>query len=63
MREICPMCKAIAEYNAYYGRLTCTKCNWESKKTSIKYIVQGEYARKIETREFVKMRIIANNSK
>lgn len=26
---ICPKCKAIAEYNAYYGRVTCTRCAWE----------------------------------
>lgn len=28
----CPKCGAIAEYNAYYGRITCTSCNWESEK-------------------------------
>ena len=28
--EICPKCGAIAEYNAYYNRITCTSCNWES---------------------------------
>lgn len=27
---ICPKCGAIAEYNAYYGRTTCTRCPWES---------------------------------
>lgn len=29
---ICPECGAIAEYNAYYGRTTCTRCAWESEK-------------------------------
>lgn len=29
--EICPKCGAIAEYNAYYNRITCTRCNWESE--------------------------------
>lgn len=24
--------KARAEYNAYYGRETCTNCSWESDK-------------------------------
>ena len=33
MTKICPECKSIAEYNAYYGRVTCTRCNWESEKT------------------------------
>ncbi len=31
---ICPKCGAIAEYNAYYGRVTCTRCSWESEKTT-----------------------------
>ncbi len=26
---ICPKCGAIAEKNAYYGRITCTSCDWE----------------------------------
>lgn len=26
---ICPKCGAIAEYNSYYGRITCTRCEWE----------------------------------
>lgn len=29
MTEICPKCGAIAEKNAYYGRITCTSCDWE----------------------------------
>ena len=29
---ICPNCKSIAEQNNYYGKITCTKCNWESDK-------------------------------
>lgn len=32
MCKICPNCGAIAEYNAYYGRTTCTRCFWESDK-------------------------------
>lgn len=32
MCKICPECGAIAEYNAYYGRITCTRCSWESDK-------------------------------
>lgn len=27
----CPKCGAIAEYNSYYGRITCTRCDWESE--------------------------------
>ena len=30
--KICPKCGSIAEYNAYYGRITCTKCTWEESK-------------------------------
>ena len=32
MCKICPKCGAIAEYNAYYSRTTCTSCSWESAK-------------------------------
>jgi len=32
MSKICPKCGSIAEYNAYYGRTTCTSCEWESEK-------------------------------
>lgn len=32
MCEICPKCGGIAEYNAYYERITCTRCSWESEK-------------------------------
>ncbi len=35
MCKICPKCGAIAEYNAYYGRTTCTRCSWESEKRKI----------------------------
>ena len=35
MYKICPKCGAIAEYNAYYGRVTCTRCTWESEKQRI----------------------------
>mgnify|MGYP000870473686 CR=1 FL=1 len=35
MCKICPQCGAIAEFNAYYGRLTCTRCNWESEKSKL----------------------------
>ena len=31
MHTICPKCGSIAEYNAYYGRITCTSCAWESE--------------------------------
>ena len=31
---ICPNCKSVAEQNNYYGRITCTKCNWMSDKES-----------------------------
>lgn len=34
MCKICPKCGAIAEYNAYYSRTTCTSCSWESAKVS-----------------------------
>lgn len=40
MCRICPKCGSIAEYNAYYGTVVCTRCNWESEKlesTSEKY--------------------------
>ena len=48
----CPKCGAIAEYNAYYGRITCTRCNWEGKEKKKRatillkhgnriYVVQG----------------------
>ena len=30
--KICPKCGAVAEFNAYYGRVTCTRCNWEDKE-------------------------------
>lgn len=30
--KICPKCGAVAEFNAYYGRGTCTRCNWEDKE-------------------------------
>lgn len=32
MVEICPKCGGIAEYDAYHGRVTCTRCSWESEK-------------------------------
>lgn len=31
--KICPNCGAVAEFNAYYGRTTCTRCNWEDKES------------------------------
>ena len=34
MCMICQKCGAIAEYNAYYGRVTCTRCGWVSEKVS-----------------------------
>jgi len=41
MCKICPKCGAIAEYNAYYGRTTCTRCSWESEKS--KTVSQREF--------------------
>lgn len=32
--KICPKCGAIAEFNAYYGRATCTRCSWEDKESA-----------------------------
>lgn len=31
--KICPKCGAVAEFNAYYGRTTCTRCSWEDKES------------------------------
>lgn len=31
---ICPECGGIAEYNAYCGIYTCTRCTWEGKKAN-----------------------------
>ena len=31
MSVACPKCGAIAEWNAYYGRFTCTRCPYEWK--------------------------------
>lgn len=33
--KICPKCGSIAEYNAYYGRVTCTRCTWEGPKEDL----------------------------
>lgn len=33
--KICPLCGSIAEYNAYYGRFTCTRCIWEDEKEDV----------------------------
>ena len=41
MCKICPKCGAIAEYNAYYGRTTCTRCEWESEEQQKKYSVRA----------------------
>lgn len=38
MCEICPACGGIAEFNAYYGRITCTRCAWEGKQMGLKQI-------------------------
>lgn len=43
MCKICPKCGAIAEYNAYYGRTTCTRCDWESEKKSTPPISRLSY--------------------
>ena len=39
MCKICPKCGAIAEYNAYYGRVICTTCSWQSEKSN-RYILR-----------------------
>lgn len=36
MCKICQKCGSVAEYNAYYGRVTCTKCAWGSDNISAK---------------------------
>lgn len=36
MCKICQKCGSVAEYNAYYGRVTCTKCSWVSEVISRK---------------------------
>ena len=33
--KICPKCGSVAEYNAYYGRVTCTRCTWEGPKEDL----------------------------
>ena len=42
MHIICPRCGAIAEYNAYYGRYTCTRCNWEEKPENMGRNTDGD---------------------
>lgn len=39
---ICPECKAIAEYNSYYGRIVCTRCSWESNKVTRNTLTRKE---------------------
>lgn len=51
MCKICPKCGAIAEYNAYYERITCTRCSWESdKKKAITstYVVKSHSLEKLK---------------
>ena len=31
MHKICPKCGSIAQYDAYYGYITCTNCTWTEK--------------------------------
>ena len=31
MNKICPKCGAIAYFDAYYNRVVCTQCPWESE--------------------------------
>lgn len=59
MCRICPKCGSIAEYNAYYGTVVCTRCNWESEKlesTSEKYFgkIVDQKDKKVEVIEEVK---------
>lgn len=52
MYYCCPKCGAIAEYNAYYGRITCTSCKWESeKKVLIKSKIVDESAKGVNRME------------
>ena len=49
---ICPKCGAIAEKNAYYGRITCTSCDWEGydetmKMTNKDYFVEEKLNGKV----------------
>lgn len=50
MCKICPKCKSIAEYNAYYGRVTCTSCSWESddlkKEKQLKFKIKPNATKK-----------------
>lgn len=43
MCKICPKCGSIAEYNAYYGRTTCTSCEWESKPNNCSTIKRSSF--------------------
>lgn len=60
MCRICPKCGSIAEYDAYYGTVVCTRCNWESEKlesTSEKYFSKEENSidGKLEVKEEIKL--------
>lgn len=50
MCRICQKCGAIAEYNAYYGRVTCTRCSWESEQISREESVKYSMYRKEENK-------------
>lgn len=43
MCKICPKCGAIAEFNAYYGRITCTRCTWESKNVRRQQVCEKQF--------------------
>lgn len=60
MCKICPECHAIAEYNAYYGRITCTRCSWESEKITLEKLTNlennmfGDHSKKNVSKTLVK---------
>lgn len=59
MCKICPRCGAIAEFNAYYGRVTCTRCNWESEKNRLTVqskVYKQRRAPEVQIVKFVKAR-------
>lgn len=55
MCMICPACGAIAEYNAYYDRATCTRCAWESEKMEILLSPKSETGKVSKKNDFHKM--------
>lgn len=60
MYKICPKCGAIAEFNAYYGRITCTRCTWESEKQRI-VTCRGVQGKSLTPKQRVVKAITASN--